>query len=89
MKKHSEYPPLPWEDAPVIVMSTNETETFDKKLASAAQEKYCKEKDLPHFASKDGVCWKCNGQIYDKISVEKAGRELITGCPLCTKSYCD
>ncbi|PIF44332.1 hypothetical protein CLU96_1276 [Chryseobacterium sp. 52] len=23
------------------------------------------------------------------ISVEKAGRELVTGCPHCNRSYCD
>ena len=54
-----------------------------------AQEKYCKEHKAPHFAPHSGICWSCNKQIYEKISLEKAATELITGCPHCNRSYCD
>lgn len=77
------------------------TEPFDRAKATEAQENYCKEKGYPHFAPNDGRCWKCNQNIYDNegksrngrirngISVERAGRQLITGCPFCNWSYCE
>lgn len=73
-------------------------ETFDSNLARAAQEKLCKEKQLPHFAPSSGVCYACKKNIYQQldrgsyktgISVEKAELSLITGCPHCNRSYCD
>ncbi len=54
-----------------------------------AQKDYCKEKELPHFAPSSGVCWNCKKQIYNRISLEKAGTDLVTGCPYCHRSYCD
>lgn len=89
MKSNSDYPLLPWEEAPTIVASTNEAVVFDPKLAHEAQSAYCKAKGFPHFAPSNGNCWKCGNQIYNKISVEKAGKELISSCPHCCKSYCD
>ena len=74
--------------------------TFDKIRAMEAQNKLCKEKGWPHFAPGGGVCWRCGKNIYEKsvntltgcesgISVEEAGRQLVTGCPHCNRSYCD
>ncbi|MNP79761.1 hypothetical protein D3C76_1776770 [compost metagenome] len=70
-----------------------------------AQKKYCEENQAPHFAPYSGRCWNCNQNIYEKgrhfwagkfdgresegISTEKAGKELVTGCPHCHRSYCD
>lgn len=71
-----------------ITPSVPVTETFDRKLAHEAQRNYCKGKNAPHFAPAD-KCWSCGQHIYDKISVERAGAGLITGCPYCCKSYCD
>jgi hypothetical protein len=53
------------------------------------QKRFCDTKGYPHFAPSDGVCYWCDRQIYDKISVEIAQGNLITGCPWCHKSYCD
>lgn len=79
-------------------------ETYDVSLAVKAQKDYCKSSGAPHFAPRNGVCWKCNKNIYEQhekqyagndkvfvfgISVEKAGSELVTGCPHCNRSYCD
>jgi hypothetical protein len=75
----------------------NETETFDPIAANAAQVKYCNETKSPHFAP-TGSCYDCHKNIYEQIdhgtyktgiSVERAGRGLITGCPHCCHSYCD
>lgn len=79
-------------------------ETYEVSLAVKAQKDYCKSNEAPHFAPRNGVCWKCNKNIYEQhekqyagndkvfvfgISVEKAGSELVTGCPHCNRSYCD
>lgn len=62
---------------------------YDPQKAAAAQAKYCKENNLPLFAPYDGVCWACRRNIYEIISIEGAGNHLITGCPLCHRSYCE
>ncbi len=78
---------------------------YDISEAIKAQKMYCEQKRLPHFAPYDGRCWNCRQNIYspgkhvwagrydgretEGISVEKAGSELITGCPHCHRSYCD
>ena len=73
---------------------------FDRASAISAQEKYSKEKGYPHFAPRNGSCWRCGRNIYDElehagtayktgIPVEKAESELITGCPHCNRTYCD
>lgn len=76
-------------------------ETYDALKATEAQSKYCQEHGYPHFAPKSGRCWRCNQNIYvdgkrcndnrssKGISVERAGRELITGCPHCNWDFCD
>lgn len=52
-----------------------------------AQADYCKRTHTPHFAPESGKCYRCNKQIYEKISLEKASNELITGCPHCNYSF--
>lgn len=92
-------------DKVAVVKKCDEPEeTFDTVKAIEAQAKLCSEKGYPHFAPRNGVCWKCNRQIYQSakmksfsgieiekpgISVERASRELITGCPHCNWSYCE
>lgn len=71
---------------------------FDPIKANEAQTKYCADNNCPHFAP-EGKCWKCNNNIYESldrgngystgIDVERAGTELITGCPHCNRTYCD
>ena len=76
---------------------------FDIQQSIKAQKKYCEENQAPHFAPYDGRCWSCEKNIYEArekkygegkpfttgISVEKAGSQLVTGCPHCNRSYCD
>ncbi len=54
-----------------------------------AQRAYCKKKGRPCFAPFKGVCFSCGEQIFNKISLEKAGSEPIDGCPYCWRTYCD
>lgn len=50
-----------------------------------AQRELCAYEGLPHFAPRDGICWRCGGQVYDRLD----GRAHITGCPFCAYSFCD
>jgi len=81
---------------------TERTQTWDVKAAIAAQAAYCEQNGYPHFAPRDGLCWSCRLNIYEPverdafsgrvttgITVERAGSELITGCPHCHRSYCE
>lgn len=77
--------------------------TYNIIEAVKAQKEYCETNKAPHFAPTTGNCWSCGRNIYSPIkhgsannreyttgvSVEKAGKELVTGCPHCNRSYCD
>ena len=43
------------------------------------------------FAPSSGVCYRCHKDIYGEngISVEEAGRTMVTGCPFCHRSFVD
>lgn len=78
-------------------------ETYDALAATVAQSKFCREHGVPHMAPKSGRCWCCEQNIYlpgrqafgkyctdrdsSGISVERAGREHIAGCPHCNWSF--
>lgn len=78
---------------------------FNVAKSIEAQEKYCKDNHLPHFAPHSGVCWACGQNIFDPlerhgyldrdkkwttgITTKEAGEKLITGCPHCSRTYCD
>lgn len=76
--------------------------TYDIGKAIQAQQQYCEKNGLPQFTPDNGRCWSCGQNIYEEkgcciygskersgISVERAGSQLITGCPFCNRSYCD
>ncbi len=64
-----------------------------------AQKEYCGAKKLPHFAPTSGKCFSCGREIYQNydingreskgISVQEAGKHFVTGCPQCSRSFCD
>jgi hypothetical protein len=73
---------------------------YDVDLAIKAQKSLQKEKGYPDFAPSNGICYSCKRQIYSAIihnngdyttgiDLEKATKELVTGCPHCNRSYCD
>lgn len=57
-----------------------------------AQKEYCSN-GTPNFAEFGtdikGKCIYCHENIWEYISLEKASNDLITGCPVCHRSYCD
>ena len=62
---------------------------IDVQKAADAQHEYCEENELPEFAPRYGWCSRCGHNIYKLITVEEAGKQLITGCPICGYSFCD
>jgi hypothetical protein len=68
------------------------TVTTRKDLVSIkikAQSEFVSDAGGPLFAPANGMCWRCEKQIYDKISLERAGSSRITGCPHCHYSFCN
>ena len=47
------------------------------------QKKYCKDNSLTFFMQENGICWSC------KRHIEDTDKEHITGCPHCSRSFCD
>lgn len=71
---------------------------YNTKLAIEAQSQYCANNELPNFSpALDGLCYRCGRNIYERlehkdgsisgITVEQAGKTLITGCPHCHFSF--
>ena len=67
---------------------------YDPDKAGEAQDRYCEEHHVPRFAPSKYADYRCGGcykNIYRDggISVEEAGRRLVTGCPFCHRSFCE
>ncbi len=71
---------------------------FSPVAARKAQEEYCKNKRVPHFAPNDGVCFRCKKDIYQQhglrgyetgISLNEANTTHVIYCPHCNFSYCN
>lgn len=73
------------------VLKSFENETWNGFIQEniKAQKEYCAKHEAPYFAPHDGFCTSCHHQIYSKINHDEASNELITGCPICHRSYCD
>ena len=54
------------------------------------QKEYCKKAPAPFFMPENGICYRCKKDIIPAL-MEKGedGTALVTGCPLCFRSYCD
>ena len=53
-----------------------------------AQVALCEEKGSPHFMPGNGICWHCHGDMVTRYG-DRLKTEVITGCPLCCRTYCD
>lgn len=73
---------------------------YDTVKAAEAQQQFCEAHGYPFFApGPSGHCYHCGKDIYSPhqwpdghtsgITVEGAGKTLITGCPHCHYSFCD
>lgn len=77
----------------------NPSTNFNPTAAIKAQRDYCDTHKLPMFAPSNGLCFHCGYNIYLPINgsrgavygitVEYAGKCLITNCPFCDMSFTD
>lgn len=63
--------------------------TYDRNISEKLQKEYCDRHDVPLFAPRDGMCYGCYYNIYDRLSIGEAGTRHITSCPKCHKSFID
>lgn len=71
---------------------------YDKEKAARAQRAYCTAEHQPDFVG-NGDCVHCHENAFENVdgygrrssgfSVEEAGRQLITYCPHCHRSFVD
>lgn len=61
--------------------------------AAEAQRRYCRERKIPVFAPRGGICFRCGRSIY-KTDAEPNGYDalyaadkLVTSCPHCHASF--
>lgn len=72
---------------------------YDAKVAAYLQYKHCADSGHLLFAPNDGRCYHCGRNIYEPvkrkdgtetgITVEAAGKTVVTGCPHCNYSFCE
>jgi hypothetical protein len=44
----------------------------------------------PDFMPESGICYRCKRDIIPTLIAKgEDGTQLVTGCPLCHRSYCD
>lgn len=70
---------------------------YDVAKACAAQDRYCEENHVPHFAPYSGQCFRCGRNIYYPIktrtgyytgvTIDYAAKNLVSGCPHCNASF--
>ena len=73
----------------IITGFDNEFWNDEVRANIEAQKQLCQENKLPMFAPDDGICWSCHKQIFTEKHSWRAHNEHITGCPECSRSYCD
>lgn len=66
----------------------------ESELKRKAQKEYCSQSKGRHNFAEfgtdiDGKCRYCHTNIWEHVTMEKASNHLITGCPICHRSYCD
>jgi hypothetical protein len=52
------------------------------------QNDLCKRKNIPFFMPYNGICFSCHNDIIPElIKRGNDGTHLVTGCPICNRSY--
>lgn len=67
-------------------ISSLDEKTIELRQKQAEQERFCKINNIPLFAPKNGICFSCGKQIYNKLNLYECGNH-ITGCPYCCYSF--
>ena len=67
---------------------SREDREYMQSLATK-QTEFCKENGLKRFAPYDGLCPRCNNQIYERFTPEEAEDSHISYCPFCYADFTD
>jgi len=74
-------------------MKTKQTKqnTGTREAFITNQLNLCRKLTAPFFMSENGVCYKCGRDIIPVLinKGEDGSKELVTGCPICHRTYCD
>ena len=71
-------------------MTNTKTVDFISKQIETCKEAFKNYEHFNIFMSKDGICRSCDRYIIDEeIKRGNDGSKMVTGCPLCSRSYCD
>lgn len=54
-------------------------QTFNTELAIEAQSQYCNDNRLPNFSPIDGICYRCNKDVY--VPVENKYGDFVSEFP--------
>jgi hypothetical protein len=62
-----------------------------REMFISNQERHCSKIGAPLFLPLNGMCFTCGSDIISALIKrgEDGSKELITGCPICHRSYCD
>lgn len=63
-------------------------EASAREILLLAQLELCKSQGMPLFMPEDGICFRCNEDILPRLGV-KVTTDIVTGCPICARTYCD
>lgn len=44
---------------------------YDSTLSITKQREYVKKNNMPQFAPRNGICWKCDKNIYEEVHWKK------------------
>ena len=64
---------------------------YNWQASRLAQIRFCERHDAPIFVPRDGICPRCQKDVYGKngYSVMLAATWHITSCPFCRASFCE
>lgn len=67
----------------------NESQEYSaRQILIQAQKNLCDSLQMPFFMPRDGICFRCDGDIVGAKGIALVA-EYITGCPLCARTFCD
>ena len=72
-------------------IKSNKKRLITREIFVVNQEILCHKRSAPLFMPLNGVCYNCGSDIISALIKrgEDGSKELITGCPICHRTYCD
>lgn len=68
---------------------SEEEQKAHRKAILRMQLDFCEKYGYPVFMPFGGFCYQCRQDFTQSMTLQQAGGEVLTGCPLCPASWCD